>query len=100
MKRSTIIIALAALIGAAIGYSVAPREGVPSIPICFSYHENKSVETFAIPNGTACPSGYKYGRGSVASTTDLILILESVAKNNFKNGTNYGKSVAIKVANE
>ena len=92
MNRSTITIALAALIGAAIGYSAAPREGAPSIPICFSYHDSRSVETFAIPQGTTCPSGYKYGRGTIAGTGDLISILELVAKNNFKNGTARGKS--------
>ena len=92
MNRSTITIALAALIGAAIGYAAVPREGAPSIPICFSYHDGKSVETFTIPQGTTCPSDYTYGRGTIASTGDLISILELVAKNNFKNGTAYGKS--------
>ena len=94
MNRSTVTIALAALIGAAIGYSVAPREGTPSIPICFSYHSNVSVETFAIPTGTTCPSGYTYGRGPISSTTDLITILESVAKKNYQNGAYFGKSTA------
>lgn len=92
MNRSTVTIAIAALIGGAIGYSAAPREGAPSIPICFSYHDSRSVETFALPQGTTCPSGYTYGRGKIAGTGDLISILEIVAKNNFKNGTTYGKS--------
>ncbi|MDP1719564.1 MAG: hypothetical protein Q8L08_00965 [Candidatus Nanopelagicaceae bacterium] len=96
MNRSTITIALAALIGATIGFMVAPREGAPAIPICYSYHDNKSVETFEVPTGTTCPSGFTYGRGRIANTLELIPILELVAKNNFRNGTEYGKSLSKK----
>lgn len=96
MNRSTITIALAALIGATIGFMVAPRDGAPAIPICYSYHDNMSVETFEVPTGTACPSGFTYGRGRISNTLELIPILESVAKKNFKNGTEYGKSLSKK----
>lgn len=94
MNRSTIMIALAALVGATVGFTVAPRNGLPSLPICFSYHDKKTVETFAAPIGTTCPAGYTYGRGTIASTAELIPILESVAKNNYTNGTEYGKSIS------
>lgn len=96
MNRSTITIALAALIGATIGFMVAPRDGAPAIPICYSYHENKSVETFEVPIGTTCPAGYTYGRGRISNTSDLITILESVAKKNFTNGTELGKFLSNK----
>lgn len=93
MNQSTITIALAALIGATSGFMVAPREGAPAIPICYSYHNNKSVETFKVPTGTTCPAGFTYGRGRISNTLELITILESVAKKNFKNGTEHGKSL-------
>ena len=87
---------MAALIGAVIGFMAAPRDGTPAIPICFSYHDNKSVETFAVPIGTTCPTAFTYGRGRISSTSELIPILESVAKKNFTNGTEYGKSISKK----
>lgn len=96
VNRSAITIALAALIGATIGFMVAPRDGAPAIPICYSYQNKKSVETFGVPTGTTCPSGFTYGRGRISNTSELIPILESVAKKNFKNGTEYGKSLSEK----
>lgn len=94
MNRSTITMAMAALIGAGIGFMAAPRDGAPAIPICYSYNDNKSTETFEVPTGTTCPEGFTYGRGRISNTSELITILDSVAKKNFTNGTEYGKSLS------
>ena len=96
VNRSTITIGLAALIGATIGFMIAPREGAPAIAICYNYHDNKSVETFEVPTGTTCPTGFTYGRGRISNSSDLITILDSVAKKNFTNGTELGKSISKK----
>lgn len=91
MKRSTIMLLLAAAVGVVTGYTIAPTDDIAPIPICFSYHDNKSVETFSIPVNKTCPTGYTYGRGTIANTSELIAILESVAAKNFQNGTAEGK---------
>lgn len=96
MIRSSFAIGIAALIGATIGFMAAPRDGAPAIPICFSYHDNKSVETFVVPSGINCPAGFTYGRGRISNTSELITILDSVAQRNFTNGTVYGMSFSKK----
>jgi hypothetical protein len=96
MKRLSLAISFVALVGLVAGSQGAVGSNIPVISICFSYHNNASVETFAVPNGTHCPSGYTYGAGTVANTAQLITILNSVSKNNYRNGTAYGKAVVRK----
>ncbi|MEK6648980.1 MAG: hypothetical protein AABY37_06695 [Actinomycetota bacterium] len=92
MKKLAVAFSLVALAGVGVGVTVAPRNSAPTLPICFSYHGNASVETFAIPDGTQCPSGYTYGSGTIENTAQLISILETVSKNNYQNGISHGEA--------
>lgn len=96
MKRLAIAVSSIALAGVVIGVTPASGSSTPILPICFSYHKNASVETFAVPTGTHCPSGYTYGAGTIATTAQLIAILNSVSTKNFRNGTAYGKAAVRK----
>ena len=96
MKRLAIAVSLIALAGVVISITPALGSSAPILPICFSYHANASVETFAVPTGTHCPSSYTYGAGTITTTAQLIRILNSVSKNNYRNGTAYGRAVVRK----
>lgn len=96
MKRLAIAVSFIALVGVIMGVTAASGSSAPTLPICFSYHGNASVETFAIPTGTHCPSGYTYGIGTIENSAQLISILKTVSKNNYRNGTSYGKAVVRK----
>lgn len=96
MKRLTMTVILIALASAFASAPNAMASSAPIIPICFSYHSNISVQTFTTPTGTHCPKGYAYGAGTITTTAQLITMLDSVSKNNYKSGTSYGKSVVRK----
>lgn len=96
MKRLSMAVILIALAGTFVNAPSATASGAPIIPICFSYHSNISVQTFTTPTRAHCPKGYAYGAGTITTTAQLITMLDSVSKNNYKSGTSYGKSVVRK----